>query len=243
MHAYLALNFKPNYCSNHHLDDPSIYALICLSKANQKIQPARSTRIVKDQFQSRQSHGFTLIETLMVVSITAILLAITIPSMRSMIERAAVNSAINAFSTAINLTRVEAIKRGISVVMCPSNDADKSEQPSCLDKGHDWSGGWIIFTDRLNKNKFSSTNSVLIQAQGDLNGSGPITQDPALILIFRPSGLMSTGASEISFDSPSLSLDQKRRLCLGPSGRPQLINDPTKTCTWNTFNRNKAHHS
>lgn len=226
MHAYLAQNFRLNYCSINH----SIYYSISRSKDKQDIEPTRPTYTFKNLFRSRYSHGFTLIETLMVVSITAILLAITIPSMRSMIEKSSVSSAVNAFSTAVNLTRVEAIKRGISVVMCPSTNADTAD-PSCLSNGSDWSGGWIIFTDRLKSNSFSSANSILIQAQGGLRGSGPITQNPIAILVFRPNGLMSAVTSEISFDSPSISSEQKRRLCLGPSGRPQLINDPSKVCT------------
>jgi type IV fimbrial biogenesis protein FimT len=219
MHDLLARNISPNR--------GSIYYLIRSTKSKQDCQ---LTQIFKSNNQPRSSQGFTLIEAMMVVAISAILLAITIPGMRSMVENAALNKAVNAFSSAVTLTRVEAIKRGISVGMCPSTNADTAD-PSCLDAGSDWSGGWLIFTDRSNSNIYNNANCILIQTQGSLFGSGPITQDPVAFLGFRPNGLMRAGSSQIDFDSTSSSSKQKRRLCIGPSGRPQLITDLTKTCT------------
>jgi type IV fimbrial biogenesis protein FimT len=224
MHDLHARDSSPNcgliYCS--------IYYFIRSVKSKKDCQ---LTQVIKSKISRRPSQGFTLIEAMMVVAISAILLAITIPGMRSMIENAAVNNAINAFSSAVTLTRVEAIKRGISVGMCPSTNADTADPPSCLSNSSDWSGGWLIFTDRSNSNSYDNANSILIQTQGRLFGSGPITRNSEAFLSFRPNGLMRAGSSQIDFDSASSSSEQKRRLCIGPSGRPQLITDISRTCT------------
>jgi type IV fimbrial biogenesis protein FimT len=85
--------------------------------------------------------GFTLIELLVVVSLISVMLAITLPSFRSIVERNRISSQINSFVGDMQFARSEAIKRGRPVSICPSSNGT-----SCL-TANTWHSGWIVFTD------------------------------------------------------------------------------------------------
>lgn len=179
----------------------------------------------------RVIRGFTLIEAMVVMSITAILLAIGVPSMRDLLERNAVAGHVNGFVGAVNFSRSEALKRGISIVMCRSSNADTTAAPTCLGSGGNWEGGWIVFADRNGNSQMATASSdVLLRVQGGLTDSGGILQNPAGILVFRPTGLMSSGVSSITFDSRSSNVSQRRRVCLTLGGRTRLIDNSSDTC-------------
>jgi type IV fimbrial biogenesis protein FimT len=89
----------------------------------------------------RGAAGFTLIELLVVVALVAILLMIAVPSFRSVIERNRIATQVNSFVGDLQVARSEAIKRGVTVSICPSSNGS-----SCLG-ANTWQGGWMVFTD------------------------------------------------------------------------------------------------
>jgi type IV fimbrial biogenesis protein FimT len=86
--------------------------------------------------------GFSLLETLIVIAIVAILLAIGVPSFRYVTQSNRATSEINGMLGALQLARAEAIKEGQTVSVCPSTDG-----ATCVVGATDWEGGWIIFSD------------------------------------------------------------------------------------------------
>jgi type IV fimbrial biogenesis protein FimT len=175
--------------------------------------------------------GFTLIELMVTIAIVAILLTLGVPSMRDLLERNAVSGHINGFVGSVNLSRSEAMKRGIPVVMCRSNDPDTAATPTCLGAGSNWEGGWIVFADRnADSQMTANTSDVLLRVQGRITDSGGITQSTSDKLVFRPNGLMSLGESVMTFEARSASVSQRRRVCLSLSGRTRLIDDSVTTC-------------
>ncbi len=85
----------------------------------------------------RLGRGFTLIETMMVVVIVAILAAVAGPTMTEMYRTMRLSSASSALQVSLNLARSEAIKRGsdarVTVVANGSAGA--------------WTNGWTVFAD------------------------------------------------------------------------------------------------
>lgn len=179
------------------------------------------------------SRGFTLIELLVTLTIMAIVLAIGMPMMGSVVERNTISGQVNSLVGAANLARSEAIKRSVAVVICRS-DNPSADAPSCAASGTDWKSGWIVFVDRDangQMNSASSDSDVLLRIQEAMSDTGGITQNTFTKLIFRPTGLMSSGASQFTFQSRSLNSEQQRRVCVTLSGRTRLIDNSTDTCS------------
>lgn len=83
---------------------------------------------------NRQS-GFTLIELIITAVLIAVVAAVAIPSFRTMAQNNRIATQANAFVTAINLARSEAVKRGRDVyVSSATGDAA-------------WEGGWRLWVD------------------------------------------------------------------------------------------------
>ena len=177
-------------------------------------------------------HGFTLIEMMVTIAIAVILLTLGVPSMKSMIERNAIANQVNAFVGSVVVARAEAIKRNAPVVVCRSDNAETSSSPSCATSGTDWKGGWIVFLDRDDDEKFdASKGDVLLRVQGNFSNSGGIEQKTSLKkLKFRNTGLLKSGASQFAFSTVALTASQQRIVCVSFTGRTRLIDNSTDIC-------------
>lgn len=85
----------------------------------------------------QSSHGFSLIELLVVLTIAAILLGIGVPSFRTLIQSQRLTTTVNDFLAAVNLTRSQAMQQGGRVDMAPADGAN-------------WAKGWIVFINKTN---------------------------------------------------------------------------------------------
>lgn len=86
-----------------------------------------------------QARGFTLVELMITLGIASILLAIAAPSFRDMAIRNRLSGYANDMIATVNVARSEAIRRGVTVSICPSGDG-----ASCSGT---WSDGWMTFVD------------------------------------------------------------------------------------------------
>ena len=80
--------------------------------------------------------GFSLVETLVVLTIAAVLLGIAAPDLRALLRSQQLKAAAGDLLGAINLTRAQALARGRQVRLMPLDPA-----------GRDWSRGWTVFQD------------------------------------------------------------------------------------------------
>lgn len=85
------------------------------------------------------SCGFTLLESLIVVAIAAILATIAVPSLRSILSSVRQNSALALVLGDLNQARGEAIKRNARVLMCVRNPDGTQCGTST-----NWQAGWVI---------------------------------------------------------------------------------------------------
>ena len=96
-----------------------------------------------------RSQGFTLLELMIVVALTAVILGIGVPSFREFLRNNKMASVANDFLGGIQTARTEAIKRQLpagGVAICPSNNPDDAN-PSCLPASTRQFNGWIAFVD------------------------------------------------------------------------------------------------
>lgn len=81
--------------------------------------------------------GFTLHELLIGVATLAVFAAFAIPSWLKFIDSNRRATEVNRFISTIQLARSEALRRGRTVVVCPSADST-----NCGDRG-EWRVGWL----------------------------------------------------------------------------------------------------
>jgi prepilin-type N-terminal cleavage/methylation domain-containing protein len=156
--------------------------------------------------------GFTLIEVLVVITISAILLAVGVPMFNSTIASMRASEGANSLVASLELARVEALRRGTNVTLCR---VDAATATGCSTAavgtyaGNDWAAGWMVWADVPNPTGAADVADSIddndrIQYQQTLaTGSGPRVQiiDPngATAIIFRPDGLSNVGGAQINF--------------------------------------------
>ena len=90
--------------------------------------------------------GVTLVELMVTIAVAAILLAVAVPGFRNLIVSNRLTATTNAFVAALNLARIEAVKRNARVTLCKTADPNATE-PNCAASAT-WSQGAIVFVDR-----------------------------------------------------------------------------------------------
>lgn len=110
----------------------------------------------KIRIHSSGLRGFTLTEMLVVVALIAMFAAFAVPSYHSITVQDRMASEINELSSDVVLARSSAIKHGIPVTICTSNDP-LATTPRC-GRGSNWNGGWIVFTDVADNQTFRTSD-------------------------------------------------------------------------------------
>ena len=110
-----------------------------------------------------QAHGFTAVELLVVMAITAILLATAVPSIREHLQNQNMRAAVVALQASLLLARNQAVHGRQATVVCPASPAE-----GC-GSGEQWSQGWWAFADP-NGDRTRQADEPLVQQSGPLEG-------------------------------------------------------------------------
>ena len=124
-----------------------------------------------------RSHGFTLLELMIVLALAATIFAIGTPSFNEFRRNNRLTGIANDFLGAIQTARTEAIKRQVPAAVCPSDDGT-----SCSDGGS--FHGWIAFVDGDN----DCARVTADDTEPLLRVETPIDSDPAKPLYEKSKG-------------------------------------------------------
>ena len=166
--------------------------------------------------------GFTLVELLAVMAVTAILIAVGIPQLSQFAASRAANSHVAMLASALRLARSEAVRSGTPVTVCPSFNAESAVRPDCNGGANDWASGWVIFTD-LGVLNVIEPGDRIIRVQGPIQDSGGIQSQGGASINFFPTGISLGGQRSFSFlplispSSPSYN-DTAQRMCVDNIG-------------------------
>lgn len=170
------------------------------------------------------NRGFSLIELMVVMSIVAILLAIGVPSFRSLMQHQKMTATVNDFFAAINLTRSEAIQRGTRVDLVPAEASD-------------WNKGWIVFIDE-NNNQKADAGEQIIFSHGPVPAGMVITSaffdSKVKYLAYNGTGRTRTNASSQTPQAGHVSFtmgEQVRKIMVNLLGRPRVCNPDVEKST------------
>ena len=90
---------------------------------------------------NRKAAGFTLIEAMAVVAITAVTATIGCPAFSSVLQHQRVNTTMSLLSADMAMARSSAVMRHAQVVVCPRDAGNRCTA------AQDWSRGWLVFAD------------------------------------------------------------------------------------------------
>jgi type IV fimbrial biogenesis protein FimT len=162
--------------------------------------------------------GFTLVELLVAIAISAILLTIAVPSYRGARLNSQLRASANDLIGSINLARSEAIKRGTTVTLCASADGD-----NC---GGAWNEGWLVLWegDALHEPE------IIQSIRGIPGGFKLIESEGNDTLRFRSTGVDTTAAT-FTWCRSSPSASQERVISMDATGRAFVKRTSTGDCS------------
>lgn len=163
---------------------------------------------------------------MVVIAIAAVLMALAVPSMRNLIESNGVSDSVDSFAASIAFARAEAIKRGVPVVICPS-DAAKTGTVACGSRDV-WSIGWITFVDYGDDGSLAAKDTVL-RIQGNFEKNGSIETKTGN-LRFKPIGILSGISANFIFQPPSARDSFAKTFCVSNAGRIRVVNGKQESC-------------
>lgn len=164
------------------------------------------------------ARGFTLLESMVVVAILAVLAALAGPNMVPVIERWRVRQAVEEMTGTIAFARSEAITRGGNVAVRRSTP--DTAQCALAAQVSNWNCGWTVFDD-------VNGNGVQDSGEDTLRQSSPLSSVTATnastlgasYALTRWGSLQGGGSVAFAFASARSGSTVQTALCLGAGGR------------------------
>lgn len=179
------------------------------------------------------SRGFSLIELMVVVAVSAVLIAVAAPGLTDMATSAKLNFESDRWVATAQQGRSEAIKRNRVVTMCAWTGAtDDNDQPVCATSGgaEVWSSGWVIgyLETPTDPDTWTVTERFPATASGYrmevTSGTNAVYG-----VAFQPSGVGSTTATTTVCRSKPAGDLQQRTIALSATGRTTVSKTPRTT--------------
>lgn len=179
------------------------------------------THFDKDTFPSR---GFTLTELMVTLSISATLLAVSVPAFDQLLVSKRLTTYANDMFSTLLLARSEAIKRNRRVVLCKSLD----NRQTCIGTGG-WDQGWMVFVDLNNDASWAVDEPLVrkmpaLQSGYVLNGNASISNYVSYDsqgMTKQASGAFQAGTFTLCPPAPAVS-GYGRKIVISASGRPRV---------------------
>ena len=167
------------------------------------------------KINTRSIRAFTLIEMIVTVVVVAIIMTMAVPSFNSHIQNSRAIATANNLFFALKLARSEAIKRAVSVSVCPAGNVNFT---AC---GSDWTQGWLVFVNSDENSVFqNNTVEPLIRSEQVTGSNYTITPLPnTSVITFNSSGFAQTGNTTFTVQAAGCVTDHARTVSISTTGR------------------------
>jgi type IV fimbrial biogenesis protein FimT len=148
-------------------------------------------------FAPRGARGFSLVETLVVMTIVVIVVGIAVPSYKYVTNSNRVSAEVNQLLADMQYARSEAVKEGATVTVCPW-DSTTNTSPTCLTSGATtWNKGWFVFSDLNGDGNFNTGDKVLRSQPSFSSSDTFVSSDTAVTFVsFNREGFTSIPATD-----------------------------------------------
>lgn len=144
-------------------------------------------------FYFKKQLGVTLIELLIVLSISAVLASFAVPSYNSLLGRVQASTRTDDLLADMRYARAEAASRSTVVSMCPSSDATTCSTGTGAGL---WSGGRLIFVDSARNGQPAA--GAILKKTGAVRGNSTVAASGFTnLLSFDPYGALLAGTVAI----------------------------------------------
>lgn len=178
----------------------------------------------------RRLRGFTLVELMVTLTLVGVLMMVAVPSFQAFKRRSELSAATNSFVAMLGTVRSEAMKRGRSAVVVPSD-------------GSNWSNGWTAFVDKSvpRDDAYDAATDELITKSGEPLATflSMANDDTSTFFKFNGAGYTMTstglGATTIEITRNDVTggelLTYTRRIKIGSTGRIRVCTPQSATDT------------
>lgn len=118
-------------------------------------------------------------ELVVTIAVFSVLIAIALPSFRSMLMNGRMASTTDSLVNSLNYARNTALNQQMNVQVCPLGAVNSS---TC---GTNWGQGWIVVS-------LSATGAATLLQTQQLSSNSPVLTGTTSTLIFEPHGMTST---------------------------------------------------
>jgi len=193
---------------------------------------------------NKRHKGFTLTELMVTLAIVAILLVIGVPSYQYINNANRMSSEVNALLGDMQYARIEAIREGNPVTVCPGNGTSAAPIPTACSGTANWQGGWMVWPNNVQGGLTAPVAGTVLRVQAAFNGTDTFVSNPGTVtqVTFNREGFATVGgATFTAFAATTLVLhvasgpsQWTRCLYISPQGMltaESLQSDPSGTCT------------
>lgn len=203
----------------------------------------------------RLAAGFSLVELMIIVAISAILVAIAIPSYQQTMASSRILGAVNLIEASLDTLRNEAVSNNRVAVICRST-APFAATPACSSvatasaAADDWGIGWIIYTKQIGADPtaamafaYNAATDRLVQRVVPMEASSEgvrttITWNPVIdMMVLGPQGTRINAAGvepiiTVDYRLPTAVLNVARAKCVSINllGRSKVQNASGTGC-------------
>lgn len=166
----------------------------------------------------RQERGFTLIELMVGIGLTALLMSIAVPALNLFVSNARQTAAMNDFVASMHLARSTAVTTNTRVTVCASSNG-----ASC--QAVDWDQGWIVFSD-LDSDQTLDNDETVISQSAAIDELSIASNEFGQFIMYRPNGRVMNAS--INGNSGQFTVcddrgaDKAKVLIVDLSGRPRV---------------------
>ena len=133
-----------------------------------------------------RSRGMTLIELMTALLVLSILVGLAVPTFEQFAANSRVSAVSSGLTTALSLTRSEAIRSSATARACPTTN-----QSSCANTTN-WSSGWLVFADANGDGSVDAGEMVQVWPPAP---AGVTVTSTANRISYNPMGMNAGGAA------------------------------------------------
>lgn len=166
---------------------------------------------------AQKSRGFSLLELMIVIAVSAIIMSIAFPSFTSFINNQERRSALYELTGIFAFARQHAVMNGALVTVCPLDSTD-----TC---GRNWNDDIHAFLDPNNTRKLSTNKALLRTISPSKNGYLTVRSLNRSFFQFRPTGFVHSDLGNITWCPKSRDSSLAGQVIINRGGQVRLARD------------------